>query len=316
MGLFLSHRRGKEAWLYLLHTGLSFLFVLLPFLLYFLYTHTLGDFLSVYFSFVSKTYQSGEPISLLSRIKSLIFNYCLNIYALPLWLALACLLPYSPLAASSPLRDKPSIRLWLIVFIMATFIAGSPYLWTNMGFLYYTYIFVPVSIVVTLGMAAAVRKAVSPLALGTLGCVALVFSIQLNRTGEGKECVFSPHHRGDLLMEQELLSKDNPKVLYLGTLEQGYGIAAHALPAVPCWSGLNKPTEEFKEMQAQAVRERKADYVFCRYLAKGSMLKTNAHEFEAQEKFIKYRELLEASGYELLYLTENPTSVTGMWRRK
>lgn len=119
-----------------------------------------------------------------------------------------------------------------------------------------------------------------------------------------------------MLIEKELSSKDNPKVLYLGILEQGYGITAHAMPAVPCWSGLNKPTEEFKEMQAQAVRERKADYVFCRYLAKGTMLKTNAREFEAQEKLIKYRELLEASGYELLYLTENPTSVTGMWRRK
>ena len=69
----------------------------------------------------------------------------------------------------------------------------------------------------------------------------------------------------------------NPRVLYWGCGDRGFGIEAEDLPACKYWSIQAGCTQDMKAMQEETARDRKADFIVV-----------NTYDWKRQEKLREY----------------------------
>lgn len=103
----------------------------------------------------------------------------------------------------------------------------------------------------------------------------------------------------------------NPRILYLGALDRGFGVSVGALPACPEWCTLNGVDNAFKERQKMAVEQRKADFIIVLSEWYGAQPKSPiAGKVEYQTP---YDALCQANGYARVCSFSDGKRPTGLY---
>lgn len=239
----------------------SALAVAVPLIAYMAYTHSLDDFVDVYFLLNLGTYYADNDNSFsrgnsfilcYSNIKRGLFSGSAVCSILTLIFFFACILQTKGTAR----------RNSMLSFI---FVAGG-YASAALGM--FTYYHIYCSILPILPLGIILSKGPNGTQLSWTACsFAAVSTLYLVHLFNGSYVSHSIWRSGKTPNNKEainLLSTiKHPRIIYLGIPDMGYGVPVSALPAIPEWTNVNGAPKSFAQHREQGVRARKADFIFA-----------------------------------------------------
>ena len=248
-GYYAGEKRWRDVATMLLWLLLGAVILLLPFILYMVYAGNLSAMYDVYFRLNAQTLAGMQNIGL-QRIGRI----ALNAWTFPAGLA--------SVAACIGLRKQLCSR-WAVAAILC--MSASAYLVSVVGnYSYYMLYCAPVSIFAAIWLLAHMPSKLDWRLYVVVSVFTAVYAAGLNGvylSRRGNHALFQVLPPDQQAMEDEICRKEGAKLLFVGTLDLGFGMKAGALPACPEWVTLNGAPELYKERQLDAIRSRKPDYV-------------------------------------------------------
>ena len=232
-----------------------------PFAAYMACTQSLDDFINVYFRLNLGTYYADNEYSF-SRGNSFILC-CTNMKRGLADGSAVCALLTLVFFFVGILRTKGTTRRNCLLSFL--FVAGG-YASAAIGMFPYYYIYC--SILVILPLAVILSKCIKGTQLSWAVCFFAVLSILcLVHLLNGSYASHAAGKLGDRPNNREavrlLSTVKNPRIIYMGIPDLGYGVPVSALPAIPEWTNVNGAPKSFATRREQGVRARKADFIIA-----------------------------------------------------
>lgn len=294
----LVYCRGRRLKI-LLWGGSGALLIIAPFLIYMYGEGNLRAFFDIYFlttiTTVLGSHNSSCPVSALSSIKEIFHDWYAFISPLFSASVLSILCLFHKRYALRENRNS-GIPYWLVIILSSLFICS---------FGKYSYYQIPsrLLIIYALMLIFSYLPCSDFRSKALIAFFIIAFSFNLIITSSTnrntRKNAINPEVKSKI--EGLLSEKKETKVLYYGFLDGGFGMA-NALPACPVWCTLNSMPENMISIQQNAIRERKADFVFRAIIPEEWKKNGNYDAFN--------KEILEQSGYEYIMdiINERPCS--------
>jgi len=253
--------------------------VLLPFILYFLYTGHFHDFIGEYFITTSQTIVKTP--TLWAVIKDYLFDGWGSIFHLHiLKTIIICFLLANIIAGCIYLYKKLPVFKWVPAIIAFWFVSISMY--HALGYYYHSFAaFAIFPIIMYLAFFKRFIREKLHLAIiaGAIIVVVIVGNVPFLRPNF---FLNKPEERTDFYYVNRILSQTpNPKIMF-SFYDTGYGTPTRALPGCKYWTGQVGATKKMVSERELAVKQRRPDFVFV-------MIYTNYDFF--------FMDLLQQSGY-------------------
>jgi len=230
-----------------------------PFVAYMAYTHSLDDFVNVYFLLNFGTYYADNESSF-SRGNSLILCYS-NIKRGLFSGSAVCSVLTLIFFFVCILQTKGTARRNCVLSFL--FVAGG-YASAALGM--FTYYHIYCSILPILPLGIILSKCAKETRLSWAACLfAALSTLYLVHLFNGsyspsRQVRKNPNNKKAIKL---LSTIKHPRIIYLGIPDLGYGVPVSALPAIPEWTNVNGAPKSFAQRRDQGVRARKADFIFA-----------------------------------------------------
>lgn len=254
MALFVLHyawRQGAGFWRALGWMALSSALFLAPFVIYMLALGCFDDFLKEYFVVNMEVVARQH-----ARMRHPIFLLIARRYTVGVYLLI------NGISALAAWWQAPRYRALVPVVFSATVLLTV----TNAFWLYYYAIcgiFLVFGITALLLRYADKRVNVSLCIVHCVLCIAVVTAMHLAWggswwfTGKGEQQVYDNYAS---LMSQV----DRPRIIYYNTCTAGFGVPVESLPGCKYWTSQSGATPLMDDDQLQAIKARRAHFVFVR----------------------------------------------------
>lgn len=254
----------KTAYTFIIVTVFAFIITASPFVIYMLSTHSLDDFFIIYvvnnllsyFGSHGSSYQMSDPVRIVYFAMA---NILRNPHAFATFVAIPFLF-VKPFSVGKLQFLYKNLALPCNIFMLLLAIIISLSCW---GVHPYYHIYGAVMIIIP-ATCIMCRWEAAPSKVVLIIMAMLICSFVVRQNGMWNKRSYM--HRGKssyIEFDKELCDIPYPKLMYLDGLDSGFGIHAQALPACPQWIKLSAYDKDYyAEKQLQAVRLRKADYVF------------------------------------------------------
>lgn len=254
---------------FFLRCCIGFVLVVIPFVVYFFLTDTLGDFVRDYFVTNYDTYFGHHRESFYAVGNPLVKMVRYNLkdcICIPSVVSIA----YLFMKALTTGRENFSNGL------MLTLLALSVYASCAVTIHAYYFIFcAPLTVFPLFALCENADLLHNRLTGVTVLCLSVFITCLFSERKSGADCTT------ETWLENELSTVKNAKVMYWRTVEQGFGYRSGALPADRVWASVNGVGEAFYCQCREKIMRHEPDFIF-----------TN------QQLDDKEREFLIASGYE------------------
>lgn len=252
---------------------LAFCIVVLPFVMYLWHMGALQACwdvyvtlnFSTYFGAHTSIYSTGDGITKILSYAEMMFRCREGMWVLAS-MGVACFYPF-------PMRGDKKRCFMFMIILFAAFVSC-------MGRFhdYYMLFCAPCCIIPVALVLRHVTPKISTVAMCACGIGFMYIAVRANgQWAERAPLRVTQKLTGDVAkVEKVICCAKNPKILYLGALDRGFGVSAGALPATPEWCTLNGVDEAFAERQRQAVVQRKADFIVVLSLYYGAESKTSS----------------------------------------
>ena len=280
---YLIKRRKDLIWKSLLFAISGISIVLLPFILYFLYTGHFHDFIHEYFIATSQTIVKTPTLG--SMIKDYLLDGWGSIFHIHIVKSIIiCFLLANIIAGCIYFYKKLPVFKWIPAIIAFWFVSISMY--HALGYYYHSFaVFAIFPVIMYLAFFKwSIRK---KLHLTIIACAIIVVVIAGNMPFLRSNFFLSKtKERADFYYVNRILSQaPNPKIMF-SFYDTGYGTPVNALPGCKYWTGQMGATDEMVSEREFAVTQRLPDFVFI-------MMYTNYDYFLI--------DLLQQSGYVKYY---------------
>jgi hypothetical protein len=283
---YLIKRRKDLIGVSFIYALAGILLILSPFVLYFAYKGSLGDFIYEYFIATTQTVVKNPTLT--GMIKDYIFNGWGNIFHLHiLRSSMVCFLLLNILLGCVFFYKRLSALKWFPAIMAIWFICISMY--HNLGYYYQSFVgfaIFPVIMYLTF-LDRYTRFRITK--VGILCCAgmitAIVFAGNLTFTrptfflNESKE-------RTDFYYVNRIMSQVTNPTIVFSFCDFGYGTPVHALPGCKYWTRQVGATDVMRQNRALAIQQQLPDFVI--YLP----------DFDSSDTF---KSLLQQSGYLIYY---------------
>lgn len=240
----------------------GFLIVAAPFALYMAATGSLDDFFNVYFLLNFKTYFSGGSGFVGSNVLNGIVYFSDNILRgiHGTWVLVSCLFFFlPPFAAGERICRIPESSIVLCLSALSAYVCCSS------GFGHYMLFCTPLCLIPCIWLVQRLDVRLSPWLVVAVACWAGYVTVRCNARweSEARMRVTQKLSKAEKEVDDYVNSVPGAKILYLGCLDYGFGVAGGALPAAPEWFTLNGSGPAYRQRQLAAIRAGKPDFVVC-----------------------------------------------------
>lgn len=280
----------------------------LPFCIYFSATGIWDDFIRVYFTLNFSTYNSyqGSIVSFVNLIR--LFGLSLQ------WVGATMTIIIISSIAALPLKGECRLfmRSSLLLLVASVYIPNAA---GQYG--YYLLMISPLVIIPCTALlnqwAHAPRWGTTGIAMGIIALCSIQFCGNWHNLNLYR--ITSKPAPDVAFIERELAQHPESKILYIGHLDEGFGLKSRVLPAIPEWCSLNgaPPTDA----PARAIARRIPDYVIeSQWWGKPELEEGCFATMKADRRSAI---LLRESGYHCIASVKNPDDprrIMLMWKRE
>ena len=238
----------------------GFLLLAAPFALYMWHAGIFNDFLNVYFALNFGTYFAGGSGFVTGDTLNKIVYFAENIFRSSIGACsfLACLCVFLPPFNCGRRLLGAAPASWVIGLT-----AFATYACCSSGFSHYMLFCAPICIFPCIWLMNRWQAEFGR--RGILVATALVcfFTVRYNANWStfAHTRVFQHLHEEEARVDELINSVPKAKLLYLGCLDYGFGVAGEALPATPEWFTLNGSAPEFRQRQRDSIHNRIPDFI-------------------------------------------------------